>query len=101
MQKYPRVLREAAARNSVRVAISINKFFMTEFKNGDRLYIYPNEVMKNKSLKGYEVDMPGGYSPGKAKKRSFKFLGPGFREVAWTDLPPKVQKRFEQVGIKG
>jgi hypothetical protein len=57
--------------------------------------------MKNKSLKGLEVDQPAGYNPGKAKKRSFKFLGPGFKEVSWNDLPPKVQKRFQQAGVKG
>jgi len=101
-------LREAAAKSSEKLAgrnpagdLALNKFFMTEFQSGDRLYIYPTDVMKNKALKGLEVDAPYGYAPSKPKKRSFKFIGPGFKEIAWKDIPPKVQKKFQGAGING
>jgi hypothetical protein len=70
------------------------------FQDGDQSYIVVTGYQKNGAPKGLTVFKPAGRKAGKAKKQSFRFLGPGFKDIKPEDLPKDVAARFRAAGIE-
>lgn len=72
---------------------------VSTFQNGDQSYIVVTGYQKNGSPKGFTVFKPVGRKAQKAKKQSFRFLGPGFKGIKLAELPKDVAARLRAAGI--